>query len=204
MLKEPGAAPFQFPKNANCLRALFLLKNLLHQDDYYTYIHSVNVCKYAELLGKELGLPPEELDNLRMAALLHDIGKSQVMLEVLLKPGKLCSRELAMIKRHPEIGAEILLNYKLFSHLSIVTLCHHERYDGTGYPMGLQGEKIPFWARIIAVADSFDAMTTDRPYSRKRSLAEAVVELQKHSGTQFDPVLVEAMVKILERRKAAS
>lgn len=160
--------------------------------DRYTSGHSERVARVSVLLAKQLGLCSEELDKIYLAGLLHDIGKIGIDDQILNKPGNLSTEEFAHIRRHPELGYEILRGVRQLDEILPAVLYHHENWDGTGYPHGLRGKETPKPARIIAVADAFDAMSSDRPY-RKGMPLEVIEEiLQKGSGTQWDPEVVEA------------
>src|ERR1051325_6241076 len=153
------------------------LVSLVDLRDAYTGGHSGRVASYARAIGLRMGLQDAQLDNVVMAALLHDIGKIGVPDHVLLKRGKLTTDEFDHIKKHPELGWMALKNMDDFKAVSLIVLHHHERMDGRGYPAGLKGNAIPLGARIIAVGDSYDALTTDRPYRTARSRQQAVDEL---------------------------
>ena len=135
-----------------------------------------------------------DIKCLRLSALLHDIGKIEIPSEILNKKGKLTEEEFRLMKKHPEQSADIVKSLSGMENIVEDILCHHERYDGTGYPAGISREQIPLGARIIAIADAFDAMLTDRPYKKALSLEEARRELLENSGTQFDPALVKIFV----------
>lgn len=167
--------------------------------DPYTRGHSARVVEYALLIGREIKMDKEDLKDLEIAAILHDVGKIGIPDRILGKPGRLNDEEFAYIKRHPEFGAEIIEPIAKLKRLTSIVLHHHERLDGNGYPTGLKGRQIPLCARIIAVADSFDAITTDRPYRGKRTIQEALAELNLHSGTQFDPRLARVFIKVYEK-----
>ncbi|HUK55816.1 MAG TPA: HD domain-containing phosphohydrolase [Nitrospiria bacterium] len=162
--------------------------------DPYTHLHSLRVSEVSAILSDELGLPPPDVEQIKLAALLHDVGKIGVPEKVLLKPGKLSPAEWAEIKRHPLHSVHILEQVKQFSHILQWVRHEHEHYDGSGYPDGLVGGAIPLPSRIIAVADAFDAITSDR-YYRKGSPEDAAVEIiQKEAGIQFDPEVIRAFV----------
>lgn len=171
--------------------------------DSYTKHHSDRVSFYSVLIGKQLGLTDEDLDTLKQGALFHDIGKIGIPDSVLQKPTKLTDEEYDDIKNHPSIGAKILAPAKIFSNLVPMVLHHHERYDGRGYPVGLAGEDIPLMARIVCVADSFDAMTSDRSYRPRFDVLTALNELENCKGTQFDPMVVDAFLIALRENKEA-
>jgi putative nucleotidyltransferase with HDIG domain len=164
--------------------------------DSYTKGHQERVAMFSTLLGKALNLPRSELDLLQQAAILHDIGKIGVPEPILRKTTKLTIEEFEIIKQHPAIGAEIITPVEFLKDVVPIILHHHEKYDGTGYPEGICCEQIPLGARIIAVADAVDAMLSDRPYARAKSLSQAKEELIRCSGTQFDPELAEIALKI--------
>ena len=167
--------------------------------DAYTFGHSERVARAAVELGRELGLQEDELSDIYLAGLLHDIGKIGVRDEVLTKRGPLTDEEFKHIQQHPVIGHRILADLHAISHLLPGVLYHHERYDGAGYPEGLKGDGIPLLARILAVADSFDAMNTSRPY-RTAMPPERVDEiLRQGSGTQWDPLIIDAYVRCRDR-----
>jgi HD-GYP domain-containing protein (c-di-GMP phosphodiesterase class II) len=162
--------------------------------DHYTCGHSQRVMEYALLGGDSLALPAEELEVLEYAGTLHDIGKIGVTDNILCKPGLLTDEEWVIIRQHPDIGYNILRNIPFLEKTKMLILHHHERYDGTGYPGGLKGEDIPIGARILAVADAFDTMTTDRSYRPALGIDSAFKELYACSGLQFCPVAVEVFV----------
>ncbi|HAW49704.1 TPA: hypothetical protein DCX16_01960 [bacterium] len=163
----------------------------------YTQEHSSKVRKYAEAIGKRLYLSDDEMKVLTIASILHDIGKADVAVEILNKPGPLTDEEYRDIKTHSAKGASLLRSIDMLKSAANAVLHHHERYDGYGYPDGLKDEEIPYLARILSVADSFDAMTSERPYKPKKSIHEAIIELQDNAGTQFDPETVDAFIHVL-------
>ena len=173
------------------------LVSLVDLRDSYTGGHSTRVADYSRRMALELQLSDRDTETVIMAASLHDIGKIGVPEAVLRKPGKLTEEEFEAIKKHPEFGWMVLRGVEGFEEISLLLLHHHERLDGRGYPGGLRGEEIPFGARIITVADSFDAMTTNRPYRKAGSTEAAAKELLRCAGTQFDPVVVEAFMPYL-------
>lgn len=150
-------------------------------------------------LARELALSEEEMTSLRYASLLHDAGKISISEDILKKPSALTEKEYGAIKKHPYRGAKILKPIDVLKPIVPIILYHHERYDGSGYPKGLKGNQIPLGARIMAVADAFWAMTTERPYRKRISTQQAVTEIKKHSGTQFDPKVVEAFLKVVRK-----
>jgi putative nucleotidyltransferase with HDIG domain len=169
--------------------------------DPYTRGHSDGVAAYALEIGEALGLSPEQMVSLEMAAYLHDIGKIGISEEILLKPGKLTPAEMGQMRHHPLIGANILKPVAFPWPIAPIVRHHHEHFDGRGYPAGLRNEEIPVLARILTVADAYEAMVADRPYRRGRSQQEAILELRRCAGTQFDPHVVEAFVRVLENRQ---
>jgi HD-GYP domain-containing protein (c-di-GMP phosphodiesterase class II) len=150
---------------------------------------------YSITIGKAMGLSKRELENLELAAILHDVGKIGVKDDILLKRGRLSPEELEEMIRHTKYGAEILNHLRHLRDVALGVKGHHERFDGKGYPDSLSGEEIPLIARIIAVADSFDAMTSDRPYRKAVDLERAFEELKNNMGTQFDRKVVEAFIR---------
>jgi HD-GYP domain-containing protein (c-di-GMP phosphodiesterase class II) len=179
-----------------------LLADLLDRRDPYTASHSQRVAHLTTLILDEFpGLSADERDAIIAAARIHDLGKVATSDLILCKPGRLTDDEFAVIKRHPVDGSEILRHLTPYRHIVEIVRHHHERWDGRGYPDGLAGEAIPFGARVIAVADTYDAMTTDRPYRRALSHEEALAELQRGAGTQFDPVIVAAFERALARAR---
>jgi putative nucleotidyltransferase with HDIG domain len=173
------------------------LASALDARDRYTAGHSRRVSELSCAIARSLNLTPQELDDIRIGALLHDIGKIGTIDSVLQKTGKLTNEEFALIQQHPTIGRRILEGVHGFQdYLSIVEL-HHENWNGTGYPWGLRGEAIPLGARIVHVADAYDAMTSDRPYRRGMSLEQAIHVLRQYAGTQFDPAIVPVFANLM-------
>lgn len=168
----------------------------LDAKDKYTHGHSMRVTLYSLALAKQLNLPDELLEEIETAGLLHDIGKIAIPEKILLKPGKLTEEEYEVIKTHPELGERLVESIEKLKLVSNWLKYHHERYDGKGYPEGLSGETIPISARIIAIADTYDAMTSDRSYRKASSHQEAIDEIERCSGTQFDPNLARLFIGI--------
>lgn len=166
--------------------------------DPYTRGHSERVSEYAMAIAERLELSSEQRTALEMAAYLHDIGKIGIREEILGKPGRLTDDEMAQMRHHPLIGANILKPVAFPWAIAPIVRHHHEHWDGRGYPAGLRGEEIPLLARILTAADAYEAMTSDRPYRRGRSPEEAVAELKRCSGTQFDPRVVDAFMAVLK------
>jgi diguanylate cyclase (GGDEF)-like protein len=173
---------------------LLALVAALDARDHETEGHSERVANYAVRIGEKMGMEGEDLSNLRLGALLHDIGKIGLPDSVLRKNGPLTENEWRQMRLHPRTGFTILQGIEFLGAPSQIVVCHHEHYDGTGYPLGLKGEEIPLAARIFAVADAFDAITSDRAYRSAQSMAAAVAEVERCSGSQFDPRVVEAFV----------
>ena len=175
------------------------LVSLVDLRDAYTGGHSSRVAGYARTTAVRLGFRDSEVDSVVMAALLHDIGKISVPDHVLLKRGGLTTEEFAHIRKHPELGWMALKNIDDFKSISLTVLHHHERMDGGGYPGGLKTNEIPLGSRIIAVADSYDALTTDRPYRLARTQAQAIEELLACEITQFDSRVLAAFLDSLRK-----
>jgi len=180
----------------NLFATLYAFVNALEARDLYTREHSSRVTGISLIIGKQLGCSKEELDVLNFAGHLHDIGKIGIRDDILLKPGRLTAEEFEKIKEHPVIGANILKQLGMWDNERKIIRCHHERFDGTGYPDGLKQEKIPFLARILSVADVYDAMASDRAY-RKRMEEKLILKIiSDGAGTQFDPNVVTAFQKV--------
>lgn len=180
---------------------IFAIANSVEARDKSTGRHSLRVADYAVLIAKELGFSDSELENLHKIGLLHDIGKIGVPDSILNKPSRLTEEEYIIMKTHVNIGAEILKDFTLVPHVVDGAKYHHERYDGKGYPNGLKGEEIPLNARIIGIADAFDAMTANRVYRTAQNMDYVIEELHRCKGTQFDPCLVEIMLELIENGK---
>ncbi len=166
--------------------------------DTYTRGHSDRVSEYSVLIGQKLGLPEEDIRRLRIGGLFHDVGKIGVPDNILQKNGKLTDDEYSEIKNHPTIGAHILSSASIFQDIIPIVKHHHERYDGRGYPGQLKGEEIPYLARIAAVADAFDAMTSRRVYRDSLPIDRVISEIDNNKGTQFDPQIADAFLDILK------
>lgn len=179
------------------LESIEALRTTVEVKDVYTKGHSDRVAEYSLLIGEKLNLSPDELKTLKIGALFHDIGKIGIPDSILLKDTKLSKKEAAQIRKHPSIGEHILSNANIFQNIIPIVKHHHERYDGTGYPSKLSGDNIPLLARIVAVADTFDAMTSRRAYRSAIDFEHAKEEIIKCSGTQFDPVIAKVFVDIL-------
>lgn len=166
--------------------------------DQYTYGHSERVAKYAGIFGKEIGLDDEEIKWLKLGAFLHDIGKIEIPTELLSKAESLSEQEWSVIRKHPEWGAGIIEPLGAFDKAIPIVLHHHERYDGTGYPYGLDGDRIPLAARIISIVDVFDALRANRPYREPKSIDEVLSNIREGIGTKFDPELARRFLELVE------
>ena len=182
------------------LSTIEVLATAIDAKDPYTQGHSRRVTQYSVAIAEELAMTPKEVESVRYAGLLHDVGKIGIKDSIIRKPGRLTDEEYAIIKTHPAIGAKILRPVDFLADKIPGVLHHHEYYDGRGYPEHLVGEDIPLAGRIICVADAFDAMTTNRPYRKGLTVQTAVGELKKFSGKQFDPVCVEAFLKAFDHK----
>jgi len=176
----------------NLFSTLYALVQAIEARDPYTRQHSDRVAQISAAIALEMGCSKGDIDIINFAGRLHDIGKIGVIDKVLLKPGKLTNEEFDMIKKHPVIGANIIGQLGMWDREQEIIKYHHERFDGTGYPEGLKGEKIPFLARILSVADAFDAMDSDRAYRKRMKTEKIMTIINKAAGTQFDPDVVKA------------
>ena len=184
---------------------LFALAKALEARDDNTSSHSLNVTKYSMLLGEKLGLNEEKLRALSQGALLHDLGKIGIPDDILKKPGNLDESEFEVIKKHPMLTSDILDTLETSDHFAAIARSHHERWDGSGYPDGLNGEDIPLLARIVAIADAWDAMTSNRVYrdAMSENIALDIFEREKDSG-QWDPFLVEKFITLIRQGKGSN
>jgi diguanylate cyclase (GGDEF)-like protein len=171
------------------------LKATLFEKSMETEEHAERLKEINLKTAKGLGLSAKQMDELELLAVLHDIGKVAIKESILLKPGPLTEKEWAEMKKHPEIGYRIAQSTPELASIAEYILCHHERWDGKGYPRGIKGEEIPLLSRILAVADAYDAMTSDRPYRKAMGREEALAELERNAGTQFDPEVVSAFIE---------
>jgi putative nucleotidyltransferase with HDIG domain len=187
----------------NYLNTVEALVQALEAKDTYTSGHSSRVGKLAAAIAEEMKMNDEKMEFLKYASVLHDVGKIGVSEYILNKKEKLLDSEWESIRNHPVIGQEIIKKIKIMYDIGRVTRHHHERYDGKGYPDGLQGEKIPLEARIIAVADTYDAITSNRSYRNAKTHEEAIAELRRVAGTQLDPKLVEIFCKVTAEEAVA-
>ncbi|MCX5710962.1 MAG: diguanylate cyclase, partial [Candidatus Omnitrophica bacterium] len=186
-------------KNAkqNLMQAIFALAKTIELKDHTTGEHVERTVHYVTQIAKALDFSGEDLDLIKEAAILHDLGKIGISESILNKKAKLTKKEFDEIKKHPQIGADILRPVQFLHSLIPYIFYHHERWDGLGYPSGVKGEEIPIGARIIAIADVFEALTSDRPYRKAFSREKAIDLIKKGSGTQFDPRIVTIFLKIL-------
>ena len=180
------------------LESIQTLRYTVEAKDRYTRGHSDRVSEFSVLIGKHMGLSEKDLKTLKIGGLFHDIGKIGIPDSILLKEGKLDDNEYSEIKNHPSIGKHILSNASIFADIIPIVYHHHEKYNGTGYPEQLAGEQIPFLARIAAVADTFDAMTSKRSYRNAIPIEYVRAEIEKCSGTQFDPEIAKVFLDILD------
>lgn len=179
---------------------IFAFVDTLDAKSHWTRGHSERVTAYSMATAKEMGLSENDIETLRTAAILHDIGKIGTYDVILEKPDKLTEEEFNLVKLHPAKGAEILRHIKQFEDVIPIIRHHHERIDGGGYPYGLKGDEIPLLARVLCVSDSYDSMTSDRPYRPAPGRELAIAELKRCSGTQFDPQVVEVFLRVLETK----
>jgi putative nucleotidyltransferase with HDIG domain len=177
------------------MSTLLALSRAIEERDPHSSGHAARVAVMAEVVAERLGWDEADVDVLRLGAALHDVGKLAVPERILRKPGPLDEDELAAMRRHPEEGARMVAQHRSLQLVVPAVLYHHERWDGCGYPFGIEGEGIPAEARVLAVADAFDAMTTDRPYRRALREDRAITELERCAGTQFDPEIVRVFVE---------
>jgi HD-GYP domain-containing protein (c-di-GMP phosphodiesterase class II) len=183
----------------------YLLGDVIEADDEYTGNHSRDVVQLTLAVTDELGLSPRERRDAEFAALLHDVGKVRVPNEIINKPGPLTDEERAIVERHTVEGERMLLRVGgLLGEIGRIVRACHERHDGTGYPDGLAGDDIPILARIVSCCDAYNAMTSDRAYRKAMPVSEALAELRRARGTQFDPVVVDALIAIVERVPVAA
>ena len=170
----------------------------LYAKSQETEEHGQRLGDFCQMIGRELQLSQSDLDDLQLLSKLHDIGKIGIDDHILNKPGKLDEEEWKIMKQHPEIGYRIVMTTPQLSHIADHILYHHERWDGKGYPAKLKGEEIPLLARILSVADAFDAMTEDRIYRRALSREEAIKEIKDNAGSQFDPKIAQIFIDLLK------
>lgn len=186
---------------AELVNSTKMLIRIINAKDKYTFGHSERVGRYAVWIAEKMGLPADEIRTIKIGAFLHDVGKIEIGGEVLTKRGQLTEEEFELIKKHPFWGVGIIKAVDSLNPTLPLIMHHHEWFDGSGYPKGLKGLNIPLHARILAVADSFDAMTTNRPYGTRKTTREAVEELIRCKGTQFDPDVVDAFLSALQEQE---
>ncbi|MFC1631894.1 HD domain-containing phosphohydrolase [Candidatus Omnitrophota bacterium] len=180
------------------LKTIVTLAAAIDARDHYTKWHSENVARYSVAIAQEMKLSTDQSEVLRRAALLHDIGKIGIRDDILLKTSRLTPKESEQIRLHPEKGEQIVKALSFLKDISTFIRHHHENYDGSGYPDGISGKKIELEAKILAVADTFDAMTSDRPYRKALALDQAIQQLKQNRDTQLDPIVVDYFLKALE------
>jgi HD-GYP domain-containing protein (c-di-GMP phosphodiesterase class II) len=177
-----------------------ILTSKMESKNIWAHGHPERVTEYSTLIGQKMGLLPKELEILKCASILHDVGKLGISNEILLKTERLTEEEYEIIKEHPVESESIVKSMEFLYTVLAAIRHHHERYDGIGYPDGLRGEGIPLCARILAVADSFCAMTSHRPYCKEKTVAEALEEIKRCSGTQFDPQVVKVFEEVIKEK----
>jgi putative nucleotidyltransferase with HDIG domain len=200
LVESPSLANRLGPQNQNSIHLLDSIKALLQTleaRDHYTGQHSSRVTKIASHFGRTLGLSQGDLAAIKTAGLLHDLGKVGISDAILLKNGPLTQEECSIMRTHPVIGANIVRPLGLLPQEMEIILHHHERWDGRGYPYGLAEGEIPFLCRLVALADAFDALTSDRPYRSLFPVTAALEEIAAHAGTHFDPVLAGEFIKLM-------
>lgn len=188
-------------KDGELIASIKTLIIVINAKDRYTYGHSERVVLYSRLLADKLKLKEKDKKKLIYGAYMHDIGKINVSKEVLIKKMPLNDEEWNLLKLHPQDGADIIRPVKALEDIIPIILHHHERYNGTGYPDKLKGDEIPYLARVLSVVDSFDAMTSNRPYNMRKNYDEAIEEIRRCSGTQFDPEIAEKFIEVIEENK---
>lgn len=185
--------------NQSLVESIFAFAKTIELKDQYTGDHVEKTVRYARQIAREIGLPEREIICIEQASMLHDLGKIGISEKILLKKGKLTGKEFEKIKEHPKIGVDIIRPIQFLHGLIPLILYHHERWDGKGYPFGLKGEEIPVGARIIAIADVYQALTSDRPYRKAMSKEEAVRIIEENSGSQFEPRIANIFLNILKK-----
>ncbi|MFA6609844.1 MAG: diguanylate cyclase, partial [Candidatus Omnitrophota bacterium] len=187
--------------NQSVIEAIFAFAKTIELKDHYTGEHVEKTVRYATDIASALGLPKEEVESIRQAAALHDLGKIGIRENILLKASKLTREEFEEIKKHPQIGADVIRPIQFMHDIIPLILYHHERWDGKGYPAGLKGEEIPIGARIISIADAYHALSSDRPYRKAYSKEEARKIIKEGTGTQFDPKITGIFLKLIKNEK---
>jgi putative nucleotidyltransferase with HDIG domain len=188
----------------NLFATLYAFVEAIEARDVYTKQHSARVTGYSVIMARAIGCSEEQMQVLNVAGYLHDIGKIGIPDQILLKPGKLTDEEYQVIKRHPIIGSSIIGHFSMWLEEQKIIRCHHERWDGKGYPDGLTQQEIPFLSRIVALSDVFDALTSDRSYRRKLSEAAAIEIIDQNSGSQFDPDVVTIFMDLIRQGEISS
>lgn len=188
-------------KHIDLVTSIKTLISVINAKDKYTYGHVERVVAYCKLLADKLNLSEEDKKALVYGAYMHDIGKMSIAKDILIKKMPLTSDEWEALKQHPANGVEIIKPVKSLNNLIPLILYHHERYDGKGYPSNLKGEDIPYLVRLLSVVDSFDAMTSNRPYNKRKTYEEAIIELKKCSGSQFDPDIADTFIEVIKENK---
>jgi HD-GYP domain-containing protein (c-di-GMP phosphodiesterase class II) len=177
------------------------ISRILDERDHYTAVHSSSVAELSVKIGQEMGLSEREIEKIDIAARVHDIGKVAIPDAVLLKPGPLDDAEWETMKRHPVISAELIEGLEIYSHVANAVRHEHERWNGSGYPDGLKGDEIPIVARIIAAADVYDALSTDRPYRKAFTHEESIEMIGEMRGSELDPGVTDALKRILSSQE---
>jgi diguanylate cyclase (GGDEF)-like protein len=188
-------------KHIDLVTSIKTLISVINAKDRYTYGHVERVVAYCKLLADKLKLSEEDKKTLIYGAYMHDIGKMNIAKDVLLKKMPLTIEEWEALKQHPANGVEIIRPVKSLNNIIPLILYHHERYDGKGYPSNLKGDDIPYLVRLLSVVDSFDAMTSNRPYNKRKTYEEGIIELKKCSGSQFDPDIADAFIEVIKENK---
>jgi HD-GYP domain-containing protein (c-di-GMP phosphodiesterase class II) len=183
----------------NLFSTLFAFVETIEARDPYTKQHSTRVCSYAMAIAKNMGCSQEEIDELNVSGNLHDIGKIGIPDKILLKPGRLTDEEYEFIKKHPIIGSNIIAHVGMWTAELKIIKHHHERWDGEGYPDGLKATEVPLLSRILAVADTFDALTSDRSYRNRMSDEVAAGIVEQNAGSQFDPDIVKVFLELFHQ-----
>jgi len=179
------------------------ISRLLDERDHYTAVHSGDVADLAVKVAAEMNLPQGEIEKVEIAARIHDIGKVAVPDSILLKPGPLTDEEWGIMKRHPAISAELIEGIEIYARVADAVRHEHERWDGSGYPDGLRGEEIPLISRVIAAADIYDALSTDRPYRGAFTYEETVEMIRQMRGADIDPAVADALLRVIGEPAAA-
>jgi len=187
--------------NQSLTEAILAFAKTIELKDHYTGEHVEITGHYATMIARKLGLTKDEIELIRQASILHDLGKIGISEKILLKKSKLTKEEFEEIKKHPQIGADILRPIHFLRGLIPIIFYHHERWDGKGYPTCIRGEEIPIGARIMAIADVYQALTSDRPYRKAYSKARALKIIKEGAGTQFDPRIAGVFLKILQEKE---